>query len=336
MSALQLAIALTTLVCTVACAPPPFATSGTTMGTTFHVTALCRGQTADLSTRIESALAAVNAEMSTYDPDSTLSQFNAAPLGEWFEVSPDMVRVVSFAQSLAERSGGAFDITVGPLVNLFGFGPDGPRTEPPDPELVARARARVGYQYLKVRESPPALRRDHDLYTDLSAVAKGYGVDVVSGLLVDAGCPSHMVEIGGEVYAAGNKQDGGAWRIGIEVPDSVPGSQVERVILLANAAVATSGDYRNFVEWRGSRVSHTFDARRGAPVDHGLASVTVVRPTTLEADGFATLLEVLGPDEGYAFAARAGFAALFIERTEAGFATRYTPAMSSYLERNER
>lgn len=302
------------------------------MGTTYHVTAHCDGEVGALDEHIAAALVAVNAEMSTYDPGSTLSRFNSSPPGQWFEVSSDMVKVVSFAQSLAEMSDGAFDVTVGPLVNLFGFGPDGPRAEPPDSALIAAARARIGFRHLRVRAEPPAMRRDRDLYVDLSAVAKGHGVDVVSRLLARAGCPSHMVEIGGEVYAGALKLDGSPWRIGVEVPDSVPGSSVERVVLLENAAVATSGDYRNFVEWGGKRISHTFDPRRGTPVDHGLASVTVVRPTTLEADGFATLLEVLGPDEGFAFADSAAIAALFIERTENGFVTRTTTAMQPYLE----
>ncbi len=302
------------------------------MGTVYHVTAYCEETVVDLDARIRGVLDSVNAEMSTYDANSTLSRFNASPVGEWFPVSRAMIDVLSVAQSLSAMSQGAFDVTVAPLVNLYGFGPvPAPETEPSAAEVDA-ARAMIGYDYLEVRRDPPALRKRRPLEVDLSAVAKGYGVDAVAATVVDAGCPDVMVEIGGEVFAAGGKPDGTAWRIGIEVPDSVPGTAIGRVVRLRGQGVATSGDYRNYIEWSGRRYSHTFDGRTGAPVDHGLASVTVIRPTTLEADGFATLLEVLGPDAGWDLAEASRVAALFIERTDTGFATRVTTAMQSHLE----
>lgn len=304
------------------------------MGTSYHVTAYCEGRAADLPARIRDTLEAVNAEMSTYDPASTLSKFNQAPIGEWFGVSAAMIEVVEFAQTLAQRSDGAFDVTIGPLVNLFGFGPQAAPEDEPSAAEIEAARARVGHEALQWRAQPPALRRMKDLYVDLSAVAKGYGVDAVAKTIGAAGCNAHMVEIGGEVFAAGIKPSGERWRIGIETPDAVPGTSISRVVALMDEAVATSGDYRNYIEWSGRRYSHTFDPRLGTPVAHGLASVTVIRPTTLEADGFATLLEVLGPVAGADFAESAGLAALFIERTEAGFVTRVTSAMKPYLEGN--
>ncbi|NJN52085.1 MAG: FAD:protein FMN transferase [Gammaproteobacteria bacterium] len=159
-------------------------------------------------------------------------------------------------------------------MNLYGFGPAAAPDQRPSAQAVEAARRQVGYDYLEFRREPPALRKRRALYVDLSAVAKGYGVDAVSAALAKLGCPSHMVEIGGEVFAAGSKPDGAAWRIGVEVPDSVPGTAIGKVVYLRNVAVATSGDYRNYIEWDGNRYSHTFDARTGASVAHGLASVT--------------------------------------------------------------
>jgi thiamine biosynthesis lipoprotein len=311
--------------------------SGPTMGTVYNVRAYCQAPVPDLEARIEAALAEIDGEMSNWRSDSTLSRFNAAPIGEWFPVSASLAVVVSAAQSLAERSGGAFDVTVGPLVDAWGFGPDAAaraRAAPPDEAAVEAARARVGYTFLDVRSAPPALRRRRDLEVDLSAIAPGHATDVLSELLTQAGCPDHMVDVGGEVYARGRKADGSAWRIGIETPDPArpPGTSVSRVLRLGNMAVSTSGDYRDFIEWQGHRYSHTFDPRTGAPVDHALASVTVLDRSTMWADGIATLLTVLGPTAGFEFADAGGIPALFIERRESGFVERMTAPFADYLE----
>jgi thiamine biosynthesis lipoprotein len=196
------------------------------------------------------------------------------------------------------------------------------------------ARARVGYTFLDVRSAPPALRRRRDLEIDLSAIAPGHATDVLSELLTEAGCPDHMVDVGGEVYARGRKADGSTWRIGIETPDPArpPGTSVSRVLRLENMAVSTSGDYRDFIEWQGHRYSHTFDPRTGAPVDHALASVTVLDRSTMWADGLATLLTVLGPTAGFEFAEAGAIPALFIERRESGFVERMTAPFADYLE----
>jgi len=311
--------------------------SGATMGTVYHVRAFCAERVPDLTTRVERDLNRISADMSTWDPDSTLSRFNRGPIGEWFEVSSDLAQVVQTSQDLATRSGGAFDITVGPLVDLWGFGADDAAREragPPDPAEIEAARARVGYSYLDVRESPPALRRRRDLRVDVAAIAPGYAVDLLSRELTAAGCGDHMVEIGGEVYARGRKSDGSAWRIGIETPDPAqpPGSSITRVVLLEDRAAATSGDYRDFIEWQGERYSHSFDPRTGTPVDHTLAAVTVLHASTLWADGLATLLYVLGPTAGLEFARAQGLAALFIERTDSGFVETMTPEFQQSLE----
>ena len=300
---------------------------GDTMGTYYQVTARCP---VDVGPAVEATLRQVNAEMSTYLPDSELSRFNSAPPGEWFPVSAALAEVLAAADTLSRESGGAFDVTVGPLVNLWGFGPDG-ATAPPADAVVADTLAGIGHRHLDVRREPPGVRKARPLYVDLSAIAKGHGVDRVVARLDGAGCDALLVDVGGEVRGRGLSPSGRPWRIGIEVPDPAQMGSVQRVITLEDAAVATSGDYRNFLESDGHRYSHTIDPRTGRPVDHTLASVSVVHDSAMWADGYATLLNVLGPEDGPAFAERAGLAALFIERRENGFRERYTPAFERLL-----
>jgi thiamine biosynthesis lipoprotein len=304
---------------------------GNTMGTYYQVTARCPE---DVAGPIEDTLRQVNAEMSTYLPDSTLSRFNSAPPGDWFAVPASLAEVVAAAEDLAKRSGGAFDVTVGPLVNLWGFGAEAaatPAATPPTDAAVAATLERIGHRFLSVRRQPPALRKSVGLYVDLSAIAKGHGVDRVVARLEQAGCDAMLVDIGGEVRGRGASPAGRPWRIGIEVPDPGQIGAVQRVIQVEGAAVATSGDYRNFRETEGRRVSHTIDPRTGYPVDHGLASVTVVHASAMWADGYATLLNVLGPEAGLAFARQHELAALLIVRREDGFEERYTDAFEALL-----
>jgi FAD:protein FMN transferase len=302
--------------------------SGNTMGTYYQVTAQCpRG---DVAAAIEDELRLVNAEMSTYLADSTLSEFNRQPPGDWFPVPATLAEVIDTARMLSDQSGGAFDVTIGPLVNLWGFGPP-EIDEPPAPEAVAEALERVGYQKLEVRLEPPALRKQADVYVDLSAIAKGHGVGRVMDRLAAAGCRSMLVDIGGDAAARGVSPANHAWRIGVEVPDPSRYGTVQRIVRLSESSIATSGDYRNFVEVDGQRFSHTVDPSTGYPVQHTVASVSVIHPSPTWADGYATLLNVLGADEGMAFAQAHGLAAMFIVRGEKGFEERYTPWFESAL-----
>jgi thiamine biosynthesis lipoprotein len=298
------------------------------MGTQYRVTADCP---VNVGAEVVAELSRVNQEMSTYDPTSTLSRFNRSPPGDWFAVSADLVHVVAAAAQLSAASGGAFDVTVGPLVNLWGFGPDESTGAPPLPGQLQAALARVGHAYLQHRARPPGLRKQTDIYVDLSAIAKGYGVDRLAELLIGSACANFLVEIGGEVRAHGKNEQGVAWRVGVEVPDPSRFGAVQRVLQPGEQSIATSGDYRNFLEVGGVRVSHTIDPRTGRPVNHRLASVTVVHDSAMWADGYATLLNVLGPRAGLEFAQETGLAALFIERAENGFEERYTPAMELLL-----
>lgn len=307
---------------------------GSTMGTTFSIKipSIPDRLTPEILTRlIDQRLALVNNLMSTYQPDSELSRFNAHGSTDWFDVSPELVQVIASARAISEFSGGAFDVTVGPIVNLWGFGPDATNIEMPDARSIAEARERVGYRMLEYRRSPPALRKTRaDLYVDLSAIAKGYGVDQIAAALEDNGINAYLAEIGGEIRGKGTKQHGSPWLVAVERPDPLTRS-VYRIIQLNNAAIATSGDYRNFFEYGGRLYSHTIDPQSGRPVEHNLASVTVLGDDCTNADALATALSVMGGERGYALAESRNIAAFFVTRGTEGYERRATPAFDRVL-----
>ncbi|MCZ6854224.1 MAG: FAD:protein FMN transferase, partial [Gammaproteobacteria bacterium] len=234
-----------------------------------------------------------------------------------------------------KASAGAFDVTVGPLVNLWGFGPNVDGRSPPERAAIEDARAKVGFARLLVKQAPPELSKTHEMYVDLSAIAKGHGVDRLAEVLNAAHCTDYLIDIGGEVSARGVNSTGESWRIGIEVPDPDRLGAIQRVLTLTDEAVATSGDYRIFFEDSGRRYSHTIDPRTGYPVTHNLASVTVLHESAMWADGYATALNVLGPVHGLELATERELAALFVVRTENGFEERYTPSMRIRLTATE-
>ena len=228
-----------------------------------------------------------------------------------------MLRVLEMAQDISERSGGAFDITVGPLVNLYGFGPD-PKVEslPTDKQIDA-LRNRIGYKKLHLDSTAKTLRKDHpQMYVDLSAIAKGFAVDLIAEHLNTLNIENYMVEIGGEVRTRGQNRDSKPWQIAIEKPNQGQRA-IHRVIGLRNMAMATSGDYRNYyLAEDGSRISHTIDPRTARPVKHNTASVTVLEASSARADALATAMMVLGPDAGLELAERESLAVLFLIRSE--------------------
>ena len=309
--------------------PPSWELAGSTMGTRFSVTiaeALEEPQREQLQRDIEAELAEVENAMSTYLVHSDISQFNASTSTAWFAVSASTCRAVETAQQVSRLSDGAFDITVGPLVNLWGFGPDPVQVKPPPQSAIDAALDRVGYRRLHADCNRPALRKERaDVYVDLSAYAKGLGVDEVAKLLEARGIGNYLVEIGGELRFHGMNAHGDQWAIAIETP-SGDRRTAGRIVSLSDKAMATSGDYRNFFEYQGERYSHTIDPRTGRPARHGLASVTVIADEAALADALATALLVLGPREGVALAQREGIAAYFQVRTADGFSERETPA----------
>jgi FAD:protein FMN transferase len=305
---------------------------GSTMGTTYSVKLadLPPGLELDaLKARIDARLDAVNALMSTYRADSELSLFNRSQSTDWVSVDARLCNVVELAQSISVLSDGAFDVTVGPLVNLWGFGPETTPFRIPDPQAIADARERVGYEKLRCRSQPPALIKDHPhLYVDLSGIAKGYGVDRIADILDEAGVAAYLAEIGGELRAKGTKPGNKPWRIAVERPRA-DSREVYRIVPLEDAAMATSGDYRNFYEHDGRVYSHTIDPSTGRPVEHRLASVTVITEDCATADGLATALLVLGPERGVELAESLGLAAFFVSRINGEFTHRTTSAFDA-------
>ena len=293
------------------------------MGTRWQVVARCPAPVDRAP--IAATLASVVQSMSSWEADSELSRLNRAPIGQWTPLSPSLAQVMRAALRLSEQSAGAFDVTVGALVEAWGFGPAPPVAQR---EALAAARGRVGHSRLELAGNQ--LRKAAPARIDLSAIAKGYAVDRLARLLQRRGCPDYLVAIGGEVRARGARPAGGPWRVGIEMPNA-SGSAPQRIVLLRNAAIATSGDYRNVVERDGERYPHIFDPTQGAPVRHGLASASVVHESAMWADGYATLLLALGPRRGLAFAGRHGLAAYLLTRTPDGLQARFTPAMAALL-----
>ena len=237
--------------------------------------------------------------MSTYLADSEISTFNHHRSTEPLKVSPDFAAVTAFALELSRASGGAFDPTVGPLVNLWGFGAAGRHLPPPDPDALAAARAACGFHRLEVMPGDRLRKALPALEISLAAVAKGYAVDGVAGLLTQGAWEDFYVEIGGEVRVRGQGPEGRPWRIGVDYPDpaSTVGSAFLAILNLSDCAVATSGDYRNFRQGEdGIRTSHFIDPRTGVPVADPLASATIIAETCMVADGLATAASILGVD----------------------------------------
>ncbi len=307
--------------------------TGNTMGTTYSVK-ISGTEIADidaLGLAVDTRLSQLNQSMSTYDENSELSRINRNRSGDWVSLSDELFDVLQVALEVSIVSGGAFDITVGPLVNLWGFGPDGVATIAPDPKAIAKVQDAVGYRKVMLRFAPLGLRKANpDTYIDLSALAKGYAVDVIHALLKDRGLTDFMVEIGGEVRASGHNADGVPWRIGIEQP--LPGvRQIQQVVGLTGRSLATSGDYRNYFDRDGKHYSHTIDPASGRPVTHNLASVTVIHESAMYADAMATALLVMGMERGYELAKELDLQTLLIARNGEQFVTRSTEEFADYL-----
>ncbi|WP_319762667.1 FAD:protein FMN transferase [Maridesulfovibrio sp.] len=299
----------------------PVRIQGRAIGTTYSVIAygLPKNISAeDLHKGVEQVVAEVNSVMSLFKYDSELSRFNAYRKNDWFSVSKELAGVVHTAKAVNQITEGAFDITVAPLVNLWGFGPDKrPEIIPTEAE-IKEAQANVGSDKIEVRLDPPALKKlKPGITLDLAAIAKGYCVDAVSNWLKNRGISSFMVEIGGEIRTAGTKPGNLPWRIAVEKPVSMERS-VQALISLSGKAMATSGDYRNYYEIDGKRYSHIIDPGTGRPISHTLVSVSVVDETCTRADAFATGLTVLGPEKGIALAKECNLSAFFIVKTPDG------------------
>ena len=266
-----------------------------------------------LKSEIQNRLDDINSKMSTYIPDSEISLFNIHQDNSPFSFSNESIEVVQAAQKISNQSTGAFDITIKPLVDLWGFGTK-TSSSPPSEEQRLAAMNQVGYTTLKI-ENNTIRKENPKTEIDLSAIAKGYAVDQIAHLLEEKGHSNYMVDIGGEIKAKGKNSKGAFWKIGIETPDAIRGAYTD-VIELRNMAIATSGDYRNYYEQDGKRISHTIDARTGLPITHNLASVSVLHSSAMMADAWATALNVVGPNKALELAEKYNLNIMLITRTE--------------------
>ncbi len=287
-----------------------------------------------LAREVEKKLQDVNDQMSTWQKQSEISQFNKSSKTDWQTVSPDFVKVVTAAQDISAKTQGRYDISLGPLIALWGFQDNQTHDFLPDSVLIEQARQKVGWQKLSVQTSPPALKKDRqDLEIDLSSIAKGFGVDVLAELLEHRHIKDYMVEIGGEIRVNGRNLEGQNWRIAIETPQ-IGQPAILRQLSVSQGGIATSGDYRNYYEVDGERYSHLIDPLSAAPIRHKTVSVTVVAESSMHADGWATAMMILGADKGIALAEEIGLAALFIVRDtdhKTGYRLQTSSKISPYL-----
>jgi thiamine biosynthesis lipoprotein len=310
--------------------------SGETMGTTYNVKYInLNNQATELSAdemkaKIDKLLINVNQLMSTYIPNSELSLLNKAPKNVAFAISPATQYVIQEALKLHDISEGMLDITVGPLVNQWGFGPTLRANKIPTSEQLKQTMSYVGVDKFTLANN--AITKLHpDVYIDLSTIAKGFGVDEVADLLLSEGIKNFLVEIGGEMRVAGKKPNEQNWLIAIEKP--ITGSRaIQQIVNIGDNAIATSGDYRNYFEENGVRYSHLINPLTGYPIQHNLVSVTVVADKSIEADGLATALMVMGPEKGQALAEKEGIAALFITKELDGFVEKRSLEFSRKVE----
>lgn len=314
---------------------PPVRFDGNIFGTFYQVTImdpLTQGESLELEEGFKAELENVDQAMSTYRDDAELIAFNEAPLEEWQPLSNELIEVLAISQSVAEASQGAFDITVGDLVNLWSFGPGARPEEVPADDVLAEQLAQVGYDALEVDTQNMQARRIRDVFVDLSGVAKGHGTDRVAAYLEQQGLEHYLVNIGGELIARGlrDEQEQTPWQIGIEVPED--GQQrAQHIIPLESMSVATSGDYRNYFETDGQRFSHTIDPRTGRPVTHQLASVSVFHPSNAWADAWATALLVVGEQEAMQLAIENNLKVLLLVRDGEQWRSIASPEFVNYF-----
>lgn len=313
--------------------PVVHALDGWTMGSTWSVRVVAVPGTDLLALRsgLEAQLAELDRQLSNYRDDAVLARLNRAPVGEWQPLPTHLGAVLKFGQRLHEESSGAFDLTVKPLVNLWGFGAAEPRTALPSGADIAAAKALTGAARLEFSADGAQVRRTAAISLDVDAIAPGYVADVLATWLTARGLPDHLVEVGGELRATGHRPDGSAWRVGIERPQRERGG-IDQVIAVSAGGIATSGDYRDYVDIGGQRYSHTIDPVTAWPVTHALTSVTVIADTGLQADGYATALMVLGPERGMAWADARRLPVFMIVRTANGERVeRYNEAFAPFL-----
>ena len=307
---------------------------GKTMGTTYNIKVVIGTESQvdmkQMHQGIDDLLVQLNQEMSTYIKDSELSLFNQSSSLAPIKISTGLNRVITEAIRLGHLSKGKLDVTVGPLVNLWGFGPEYRPETVPSEQLLENTRQRIGLDKLAL-ENGLMSKLHPELYVDLSTIAKGYGVDIVAEYIEQQGIENYLVEIGGEMRLKGFKHTGELWHVAIEKPVTIERA-VQQIIVPKDNAVATSGDYRNYYEVDGQRFSHIIDPGTGKPINHKLVSVTVIHSSSMTADGLSTAMMVMGEEKALAFAEKNQLAAYFIVKTDNGFVEQSTVKFMQYLK----
>jgi FAD:protein FMN transferase len=326
---------LTLVACNDLQSPDVYQLSGNTMGTSYNI--IIVGEELVEAALIDATLEDIENIMSTYRLDSELMQLNEAPVNTWVTVSPSLYKVLLISEEISVLSNGAFDITVSPLVNLWGFGPawlennTAPNTVPDNDDIQALMHS-IGYQHLVIASDREAVLKKEMISIDLSAVAKGYAVDVLTKLLDANNISNYLVEIGGEISSKGRNAEGEFWRVAIETPErSAQVGNPLQIIELSNLSVASSGDYRNFFQVDDVYYSHTIDPRSGSPISHNLASVTVIAETTAYADALATAFNVMGIEKAMTLANNNNIPAYFIVKTADDFSASFSADFAHYI-----
>lgn len=314
--------------------------NGSTMGTYYAIKyiqtdGLDLPDPQTVQAEIDKRLELVNDQMSTYRPESELSRFNQHKSTEPFPVSAATAKVIRVALTFSEMSQGAYDVTVGALVNLWSFGPEARPDEKPTDEEITQRLTEVGYKNLSVTDDNKLIKQNPDLYVDLSSIAKGYGVDVVAEYLHSLGVTNYMVDIGGELRVKGQNLENIGWRIAVEKPLSNERA-VQEIIQVGDNGIATSGDYRNYFEENGVRYSHLIDPRTGKPIENHVVSVTVISSESMMADGYSTMFSVLGEEASIALANQKQVPVLIIVKTSEGFKEYASDAFAQYVTTNKK
>ncbi|MCO7225080.1 FAD:protein FMN transferase [Pleionea sp. CnH1-48] len=326
-------IILSLLLLLTACSRPYERISGDTMGTQYHI-AYSRAE-ADrelIQATVEQLLNKVNQQMSTYIENSKLSQLNRSDSLECIPLPKELLAVIAEAKNIHAFSNGAFDPSLAPLIELWGFDKKNTRDRIPSDNAIQQAQKQMHFDKVTIDTSRNCLTKPTpDTSINLSAIAKGYAVDEIAKLLEQGyGVQNYLVDIGGEIKAKGQSAKKRPWRVAIEVPDAQQ-RKVQKVISPGIMGVATSGDYRNYFEKDGQRYSHTIDPVTGRPITHTLASVTVLHESAMTADALATAFMVLGPERSMALAAQHNIAVYIITKTDSGFKAEYSDSFNPYL-----
>lgn len=298
------------------------------MGTSYHIKWLSDHIGPQLQTQIDLKLAQLNAQVSTYDPQSTITQYNRSPIQTPIKIAPEFETIANTASELYQLTQGKLDVTMGPLVNLWGFGPDS-ITQLPTQQQVQQAQQKMGLNSFTLSNGY-IQKNIAGAKLDFAAIAKGYGVDMVAQLLTEQGIEHYMVEIGGEIKLQGHNQAQQPWRVAILQPTDNQ-QNIQKVIQAGDIAIATSGDYMNYYEYQQQRYNHLLDPSTGKPIQSSLASVTVLHQSCMVADGYATALTVMGLPQALAYANKHKLAAMFISRTNNAFTVQYTAGFEKHV-----